>query len=414
MYRAQFLITRAVYLLFSLIVLSPTLPTQAEEVWGFRRDGSGTYSIQNPPVRWTSDQNVIWKTELAAPSKSSPILVDDNIFVLAYPHSLICLRRADGEILWQKTHAYSDALPGAAAKEQDQRYPTKLLRDLYWPANDDLSQATPVSDGKTVYAVFGSGVVAAHSLDGTQQWIKFIERPTINYGHASSPVFVGGKLIVQLNDLVALDPKTGDELWRAKLPATHATPTTTKIGDTEVLVHPEGALVQVSDGQVLARDLFDCDRASPVVHDGVIYGHGEALFFAVSLPSDVNARPKQLWETKATAGGYTIASPVVYEGKLYGINRNGILEVVDLESGEIVHRERTSLGNKTHGGFATAGGLLYVGNEKGKSLVLRPGASLEQVGENELGEQIDASPVFADGRLYLRAEKHLYCIGNSN
>ena len=165
-----------------------------------------------------------------------------------------------------------------------------------------------------MYSVFGHGIVSAHALDGTRKWIRYLETPSIKYASASSPVLAGGLLIVQLNDLIALDPKTGDKVWQTKLDAKHATPFVSQIEGTDILVHPSGAIVRASDGKILAKDLFNAKHASPLVHDGVIYAHLEDKFLACQLPRDSSSPPKLLWEAEATHGGYTIASPVLHQG----------------------------------------------------------------------------------------------------
>jgi len=169
--------------------------------------------------------------------------------------------------------------------------------------------------------------------------------------------------------------------------------------------------VQANNGKILARDLFKADRASPILNGRTVHVHCAGSFDAIELPDRISSPPRKLWQTKATHGGYTIASPVLHGGRIYWCNKNGVLEVVDASSGAIVYQEHLPLGNKVYSGFALAGGLLYLGNERGRHLVIRPGARYEEVAINELGEMINAAPVFADDRLYLRTEKHLFCIG---
>jgi outer membrane protein assembly factor BamB len=402
---------RTALLVTTAVFCAAIAPAAAEGI-GWRGDGTGIYQSAKPPTQWSGTKNILWKTPLPGPSKGSPIVVGDSIFTLAYPNSLLCLNRADGKVLWQKTHACVDAVPGAEGARLDAEFPAKAIKDLYWPAGDDLSQTTPVSDGKAVYCVFGNGVVSAHAHDGNRQWMRFIERPKLKYGHATSPVLAGGFLIVHINDLIALDPKTGREVWRAQLPASHSTPAVARIGSADVIVHPSGALVGASDGKILAKGLFKADRGSPIVHGRKVYVHGESSFVAIELPETIASPPGKIWEAKATPGGYTIASPVLHDGRLYGTNRNGVLEVIDAATGPMIYQERLPLGNKVYSGIALAGGLLYLGNEKGTQLVIRPGSRYDEVAANELGELINAAPVFADDRLYLRTEKHLVCIGN--
>ena len=401
---------RFAVLLVGTLCWSPLLTADGSAI-GWRRDGSGHFAAQNPPVRWSANDNVVWKVPLPAQSKGSPIVVGDRIFLLSYPHTLVCVETKAGKILWQKTHAYSEALPASEAARLDRENPIPPEENVFWPKGDGLTQTTPVADRETVYAAFGTGVVSAHSHGGERRWIRFVERPEIKYGLATSPVLAGGSLIVHLNDLLALDPRTGRERWRTKLAPSHATPAVTAIGETAVLIHPSGALVRASDGKVLARDLFKADRASPIVAGDKVYVHGATHVYAVQLPPDTTTAPRLIWKTKCTYGGYTIASPILYEGRLYGTSRKGMFEVFDALSGSLIYRERLGLGNKVYSGISLAGGALYVGNELGTHLVLQTGASYKVLARNELGERIDAAPVFSGERLYLRGGWHLFCIG---
>src|SRR5262249_30730985 len=134
------------------------------------------------------------------------------------------------------------------------------------------SGATPTCDGTHIYALFGNGIVCAYSVTGEKRWAKFVEGSEIHFGHAASPVLVDGKLLVHLNDLVALDAKTGEEVWRTPLSARYATSVPTMVGDTRVVIHPSGAVVRVSDGKVLLKSGFlSNSECTPLVHDGIIY-----------------------------------------------------------------------------------------------------------------------------------------------
>src|SRR5262249_27920752 len=109
------------------------------------------------------------------------------------------------------------------------------------------SSATPVTDGKHVYVLFGNGLAACYDLDGNRKWLRLIEPPTAAYGHGASPLLVKDRLLVHFSDLVALDVKDGSEAWRVKLPPSHGTPMHVRIGETDVAIHPQGQVIRVSD-----------------------------------------------------------------------------------------------------------------------------------------------------------------------
>ncbi len=389
-----------------LAMLLP-LRLQAESPSGWRGDGSGRFPDARPVAVWSAEKNVLWKTDLPGGSPACPILVEDRLLVASDPARLICLRASDGKPLWEKGHDRSE-LPANVAGMVAGDLP------LYNPDGEAGSAAaTPVSDGKQVIAAFANGVVSSHALDGTRQWVRFVERPQTDFGHASSPVLAAGKVIIHFVDLVALDAATGEEAWRLKLPATHATPLATRIGDVEVLVHPRGAIVRATDGKVLAQDLFQLDRASPVIAGGVLYAHENGQIKALRLPirSSDTLEPKLLWTADATRSQYQISSAAIHAGRLFGVNMNGILQATDCESGAVIYRQRLPVDGRVYCSVTLAGEQLLIADQLGKTLVLAPDDRYRQLAAN----QLDIHPsgiVCAGERMYLRTWRHLYCIGS--
>lgn len=383
------------------------MPLAAESPFGWRGDGSGRFPDARPVSQWSAEKNVLWKTELPGGSPACPILVEDRLLAVSDPARLICLRAGDGKLLWDRGHDKSD-LPADVA--------LKVSGDLpqYNPDGDAGSAAaTPVSDGKHVYAAFANGVVSSHALDGSRRWLRFVEQPKTPFGHASSPVLAAGKVIIHFIDLVALDAATGDESWRLKLPVTHATPLATRVGNVELLVHPSGTIVRASDGKVLAQELFQLDRASPVIHDGVIYAHENGQIKALRLPaqSSDSLAPKLLWTADATRSQYQISSTAIHAGRLFGVNMNGILQATDCESGAVIFRQRLPVDGRVYCSVTLAGDQLLIADQLGKTLVLASGDRYRQIAANEL----DLHPsgfIFAGEQMYLRTWRHLYCVGS--
>lgn len=423
----------------------------AETPVGWRGDGSGRFPDATPPTEWSTETNVRWRTELPGRSFGSPVLVGDRVFVTAEPAELLCLRASDGEILWRRSNSADDLLGPERAGElhasfaalQEELKQTRnrfgTLRKQNPEAKEELarlkqqieaierrieqavlahpvgsgrarnSTPTPVSDGKQVYAAFGTGILAAYSLSGEKQWMRFVEGSNIGFGHSSSPALIDGKLVVHYTDLVALDVADGSEVWRRKLTATHASPVAARFGEARVLVSPAGTILRAEDGRVLADDLFRLSECSPVVHEDVVFAHGNGKLQALRLvlSGDGSAELENLWSTAALRGRRT-PSTVYHRGLLYGVTTEGILEVTDAATGEIVYRKRLELG-RVYSSATAAGDYIYISGTDGTTLVLRAGREFQEVARNKL-DGVGSCPVFVDGKMFLRTQKYLYCI----
>jgi hypothetical protein len=267
-----------------------------------------------------------------------------------------------------------------------------------------------VTNGKEIYVAFGNGIVACYDLDGNRKWLKLIEHTNLAFAHSGSPVLVGDKLLIQFTDLVALDPKTGGEVWRLKCPAGWGTPLATRIGDVDVVFTPKGALVRVQDGKLLADKLGSCGANSPILQDRTVYYvHGNAVAFR--LPESITdpLKLEVLWKGKAKGGGYGFASPVVHDGLLYAASDQGILTVLDIATGQTVYEERLNLGGSIYPSISLAGNRVYVSSDNGATVVLQPGREYKELARNKL-ESFRSSLVFEGKRVYVRTEKQLYCI----
>jgi outer membrane protein assembly factor BamB len=368
---------------------------------------------------------------------------------------LLCIRATDGEILWQRTVGHAELLGAQkaeavlaefAAVEEKKRELHREYSDLRKDASTPQAQldkyqqaalvlegkrnelarhnpppihnggagnsaATPVCDGQRVYTVFGTGIVAAHSLDGQRQWIRFVEAADIGFGHSSTPTLVDGKLILHIKDLVALDAANGKELWRIELRARHASAIVVRVGDQPLLVSPAGAIVRVSDGEVLASPrALSLSESSPVIDRGVLFAQSGQTY-ALRLPTSVGQpfEPEVLWEGKASRGRRT-PSPVFHDGLLYGVTTDGIMDVTDAATGKTLYQKRLDLG-QVYSSITSAGNLLYLSSTKGTTIVLRSGRKYDEIARNEL-EGFGSCPVFVGDRMYIRARGHLYCIAN--
>jgi len=426
----------------------------AESPVGWRGDASGRFLNVTPPTSWSPTENVVWKTEMPSRSFGSPVIVGDRIFVVSDPAELLSVAVDDGKVLWSRRNSAREAFGQERAQEifeqwealndrqkrvkrqyselrrarPDAKSEHEKLRDQLQQIEDEIlnvmrknpvprrvgsgnTAATPVSDGKCVFAVFGSGIVAAYSMQGERQWIRFVEGASIGNGHASSPVLVEDKLIVHFHDMVALDTETGATVWRKELPARHATPIAVRVGTTDAIASPSGQVVRARDGEILATDsALEVSEGSQIVHQGVLYAQaGKTSAFRLPTGGGDFAELELLWQTNASRGRRT-PSPVIHKGLLYGVTTDGILEVMDVESGKMQYRRRLDISDKIYSSITAAADYIYLTSTKGATLVLKAGPEYQVVGMNRL-ESTGSNPVFVGKRMYVRGHKHLYCIG---
>jgi outer membrane protein assembly factor BamB len=453
--------------LFGSFAFLSTAP--AQEIIGWRTDGTGRYPKADPPTVWGPDKNVVWKTKMPSFSVSTPVIVGDQIFVGCERTSLFCVNKADGKILWDKKsdraelpwtdedkeklkaeraqadvwskqrqilQKQMDGLEKLAKEAKEEKEKAKEIRkqlDELRKQRDELeskrralpllmratepgqhgtagySPGTPVSNGKQVFVGFGNGLVACHDLDGTRRWLTLMEHSTAAYGHGSSPMLAGDKLIVHYADLVALNIKDGTESWRLKIPPLHGTSIPTRIGDTDVILTPTGHMIRVADGKILADKLGRCGENSPILHDKIAYfmaGNSTA----VKLPSSIDAKPEPLWKGNLKGGGYWFASPIYHDGLIYAVQQNCSFSVVDAQTGKLVYFEKLDFGGDAYPSICLAGKYIYLSSDNGTTIVLEPGREYKEVARNRL-ETFRSSPVFEGRRMYVRTQGHLWCIG---
>lgn len=427
----------------------------AAESIGWRGDGTGRFAAADPPQTWSPEDNVVWKAELPGRSLASPIVVGDRVFVTANPTELLCFSAGDGRLLWQRSHGYTDVFDNekgqsierdheqareiqkqigelhrerrdaeeagqAEKKEQLQEQISALdekvreLRTFPPPADGEPGNTggTPTSDGRSVFALFGNGIVSSHTLDGRRNWMVFAEAGSGD--QSASPLLIDGKLIVHLRGLIALDAESGETLWRTETASRHGSPVAAVLGETKVIVTPAGAIVRLDDGQVLARDQFRLGHSSPLVQDDLIYAmednQPKALRLTLEEEKGDNFRLPVVWEVKSSKTK-RLASPIYHEGLLYSATEQGIFEVTDAKTGERVYRKRLNFdGGRADPSLCLAGELIYISSNRGATIVIRPGREYDEVARNSL-DDFKSSLCFAGSRMYVRTKGHLWCIG---
>ena len=382
---------------------------------GWRGDGTGQYASAEPPTQWDIDEkkNILWQTGIGK-GQSTPVVVADRVFVTAEQDLLLCLDRKDGKVMWK-----ADNGPGSVPPEI--RMPQNRP-----PAAPGCGYATPspVSDGSFVYANYGTGIVVCYGLDGKRKWIAYVGLPQVSeYGRSASPVLAGGKLLVTIGGLVGLDPQSGKTLWTAvEAKPSFGTPAAARIGEVDVAITPNGDIVRLADGKILASGLAKMKYVSPIVHDGVVY-FADATSLAYTLPpkADEPLKPEKLWENEDLEGEF-FSSPICHEGLLYTVSNQGTLYALDAKTGKEVWKSELQIANASgRPGVDTAnvypsltlvGKHLLLGNDIGTTLLLAPGREYKEVARNALDKGCGASPVPDGKQLFLRGGTKLYCISS--
>ena len=463
--------TPLLVILAGLVVLTAFSSVHAGEPYGFRVNGQGRFPGATPVTEWSKTKNVVWHTEMPNFSNGSPVLSGDRLFTCSEPTTLICVNLADGKILWQKSNNYSDILTGsedqvkirdarsqadgmnarwfAKMKERDEAewaaYKNKndsalkarvenlknevaaIHQELEQASNlvlpkvrieNGYTSATPVTDGKYIWAVFGTGVVVCYDRDGKKIWGRKIDTPCdhMDWGSCVSPVLAGKVLLVQYNTIFGLDAATGKELWKGKdvwkQPHDHmlelGTPVLDKIGDQYTAYTCKGSGVNASNGEEPVSGLKSNIGNSPVLQDGVLYFISDKSV-AYKLSRNPADKPEKLWDGEPVEPGACYASPLVHDGLIYALHGNGKLFVLDAGTGKKIYTQKV-LSGTAYCSPTLAGKYILLGSDNGKMVVIEPGREYKEVAQNEL-EPFRSTPVFSGSRMYVRTLKALYCIG---
>lgn len=377
-------------------------------------NGDGTSTEKNLPMTWDSVTNVIWKAEIPGTGHSSPIVWEDKLFTMsALPELqeriLLCYDATNGSLLWEKTILKS----GLEAKHNDNSY----------------ASGTPATDGKKIYISYLDGddvVVAAYDYNGNNLWTQKPGTFSSPHGYSCSPVIYNDKIIINGNSkgdsfMAALHRDDGHILWKVPHPkAAHSF-------STPIIRNMEGRTQMIFCGnQEIASYNPDTGAkywfvngpsedfcSSPVYNEksGLVLVSSawpQRHLLAVDPAGNGDVTESHVkWRT--TKGAFYVPSPASTGDYLLSTMTNGQVHCFDVPSGQILWVE--NLG-KQYASPVVAGGLVYMPNDEGVITVIKPGPAFEYVAKNAIGERMNASPAISNGKIFLRGEKHLYCIGH--
>lgn len=399
---------------------------RAENWPEFRGPGrQGISSGKNLPLRWSRNDNIAWSVPVPGASWSTPIVWENRVFLTTSTDEgrscrVLAFDSATGRPLWDRE--VFRLVPGK-----------KETRNSY-------STPTPVTDGKRVYAVFGDGGFAALDLAGNIAWTNRDYPFYSQHGLGASPVLSGGLLIMTMDAsspgedklvgwqkpwdksfMVALDAETGKQRWKTMRGVTrisHGTPTLWNGPDGRPQVVTEaGDVVQGFDRDSGAK-LWTSSVAgegkvpSTVVGDGLVFtaggfrGRESVKAFRLGASGEL-AETALAWEQKKV--NPKVPSLVHIRPWLFAVQDNGIASCQKADTGEVVWQERVG------GGFSAspvaAEGRIYLLDNNGDTTVIEAGPAYKVLARNPLGEPTQASMAVANGRLYIRTEKTLWCVG---
>lgn len=391
--------------------------------------GQGATTDKTLPLTWGGEkgENVAWKAPLVGEGHASPIVTGDRVLLTTVrwaggkpdpqvipEHHVLCYGAVDGKLRWDTT-----VDPGPWRREDFRSGP-----------GGGYAAPTPVTDGKRVYVVFASAVMASLDLDGKLLWRQEIRPHTFDVTIGTSPVLHGDALILlcamaKASDsrLVAFSTADGSVKWETKMPKVgfaHSTPLLIDVKGKPQLVVVASGMGAKEDGlqsfdPADGKRLWWCkaqgDASSPAFGAGILYCDsgrgGNGIAVDPSGEGDVTAT-----HVKWTVGGLNecIGSPIVVGEHVVRLQSGGVVRVWKAADGSETDKQRfDKLGSSWASPIADGNGRIYFANG-GRSYVVQSGPQLKVLALNDLGDPNHASPAVSDGRLFIAGLKHLYCI----
>jgi outer membrane protein assembly factor BamB len=387
------------------------------------------------PLEWSETRGVLWKCPLPGEGDSTPAVWGDAVFVTCQKGDdllLLRINKADGKIVWERTVG-----SGKVVRKPERPRGEQKFHEL-----QNLASPSPVTDGRRVFAHFGNGDLAAYDFQGKRLWRRNMQddngRYTIWWGHANSPVLYKDLVITvcmqdSLGDLqekavdsyvIAHDQKTGEPRWKT-LRNTRATAEECDAYTTPIFREAGGKVEMIVMG---GRQLDAYDPATgkrlwylpipignrtitgPTLANGMVYATcGMRKDLVAVKPGGSGELPASAIAWRTTDTTPDSPCPVVWKGLLFFVSDNGWAQCRDAKTGEVKWKERLSDDFKASP--LAAVGRIYFMSTDGRCRVVAAAAKFEKLADNRLDDAIIASPAVADGKLYLRGKKALYCVG---
>ncbi len=433
-----------------LVAAALIAPARAENWPSWRgAEGIGVSRDSNLPTRWSRTENVAWRVPLGEPGNSTPIVWGDRIFLTQARakenrRTVMCLDRATGKLRWQSGITYTGEDPTHRTNPH--------------------GSGSPVTDGRSVFAWFGSAGMVAYDFDGRELWRRDLGRQRHVWGYGASPVLYRDLVIQNFGPgepsfLIALDKKTGKTVWKVDLLARKPSAEANEAGvdgrgpkvgvagnsgamwddyfgswSTPLVIRDAGRaagrdeLVLLAPQRVVAfdpatgRELWSCRGLGDLVYTSPMHAGGIVValgsFGGASLAvraggsGDVTATHR-LWHTPRSK--MWLGTGVIRDGHIYVADLGGVAQCLELETGKVVWTERlrgNAAAGTTWSSVVLNGERLYLLNQAGETFVWLARPRFELLGMNALEEVTNSSIVTAPGEIFIRTHDSLWKIAS--
>lgn len=368
--------------------------------------GNGIDYHRNIPTSWDgkSGKNIRWKSVVPLPGFNSPIVWKERIYLSGASESkreVYCFHAETGDLVWTTV---IEKIAGSPAKSPD--------------VNKETGYAAPTmtTDGRRVYAIFANGDISALNMEGRIVWAKNLGVPVNHYGHSSSLIMYRDMVIVQYDQrgsasVMALNGRTGEVVWKTarNVKVSWASPVLVNTGSRmELLLAAEPNVTSYDPSNGKERWRIDCIEGevgpSPAYSDGMVFSVNEYSKLAAVKIDDP---PSVVWDNMDYLSD--VPSPIATPQYLFLSTSYGTVVCYNAKSGE-KHWEH-EFDNTVYSSPMLSEGRIYLTDKRGVTYIFAADKEFNLIGQPALGEGTFCTPAFADGRIYIRGNNHLYCIG---
>jgi outer membrane protein assembly factor BamB len=408
-----------------LLVAVVATPVLFAENWPAWRgpDANGVSRERGLPLKWSTEENITWKVPMPAWSGSTPIVWGERIFLNMADGDALqlwALDRTKGDVLWKK------AMGGGNIKLRKQ----------------NMSSPSPVTDGKSVFALTGTGVLKGFEFSGNELWARDLQKEYgafgLNWGYASSPLLYGDSLYVQvLHGMKTDDPsyvmrvsKTdGKTIWKVERPTdaiqespdAYTTPALLRVGKAAEIVISGGDYVTGHDpatgkelwrvgGMNPQKQPFYRTVTSPVVYGDVVYAAARERP-VVAIRGGGRGDVTKSHVLFSFNNGPDVPTPIADGKYFYVFNDRGIVWCLDAKTGQEIWGSQRLKPATYSSSPVLAEDRIYITNEEGLTSVIKAGPTFEVLAENALNDYCLSSPAISDGQIFMRTTTHLWAIG---
>ena len=369
--------------------------------------GRGIVEEEGFPVNWdgSSGQGIKWKIKVNSHGYSSPIIWNEKIFLTGENENsleVMCYNKINGGLIWTASASGIDGEPQEAPLTSE---------------DTGLAAPTAATNGQVVCAIFATGNLICLDMDGNRKWAKNIGVPDNHYGHSSSLIIHGNKLLVQYDErsrksLKAFDLNSGQLVWETLRPVaiSWASPVIARFnGIYQVILTSEPYVIayEIDTGRELWSVQCMSGEVGPSVgvNSKYVFAVNEFAVLAAIKPGD-NA--SVVWQDNE----YTpeVSSPVATDELVYVLTSWGAAACYDTETGELVWDHDFDYG--FYASPVIAGDHVYMLDQAGVMHIVEVGREYKEVAESALGERAVCTPAFSEGNIFIRSEENLYCIGD--